>query len=110
MRQVRPVRGHEVDGFHRTQGDDPFVGARVAGSVLATRLGQLGHRVLVLEKADFPSDTLSTAFFRAPALKVFEKIDVLEEVKSAAPPMKTLWNYIDGHALSDPVAGDAQFI
>ena len=83
-----------------------IVGGRVAGSVLATRLGQLGHRLLVLEKADLPSDTLSTAFFRAPALRVFEKIDVLDEVKSAAPPMSTLWNYIDGHVLSDPVEAD----
>jgi 2-polyprenyl-6-methoxyphenol hydroxylase-like FAD-dependent oxidoreductase len=80
-----------------------IVGARVAGSVLATRLGQLGHRVLLLEKATFPSDTLSTSFFRAPALRVFEKIGVLEQVKSAAPPLSTLWNYIDGHVLSDPV-------
>src|SRR6266511_4869276 len=80
-----------------------IVGARVAGAILATRLGQLGHRVLLLEKANFPSDTLSTSFFRAPALRVFEKIGVLEEVKSAAPPLGILWNYIDGHVLSDPV-------
>src|SRR5438093_302337 len=80
-----------------------IVGGRVAGSILATRLGQFGHRVLLLEKASFPSDTLSTSFFRAPALRVFEKIGVLEEVKSVAPPLRTLWNYIDGHVLSDPV-------
>jgi 2-polyprenyl-6-methoxyphenol hydroxylase-like FAD-dependent oxidoreductase len=80
-----------------------IVGARVAGSILATRLGQFGHRVLLLEKANFPSDTLSTSFFRAPALRVFEKLSVLEEVKSAAPPLEILWNYIDGHVLSDPV-------
>jgi 2-polyprenyl-6-methoxyphenol hydroxylase-like FAD-dependent oxidoreductase len=80
-----------------------IVGARVAGALLATRLGQLGHRVLLLEKATFPSDTLSTSFFRAPALGVFEKIGVLEEVRSAAPPLRRLWNYIDGHVLNDPV-------
>jgi flavin-dependent dehydrogenase len=80
-----------------------IVGARVAGSILATRLGQLGHRVLLLEKASFPSDTISTSFFRAPALHVFEKVGVLEEVKSAAPPLETMWNYIDGHVLSEPV-------
>src|SRR6266496_2542495 len=44
-----------------------IVGARVAGSVLAALLGGQGHRVLLLEKAHFPSDTLSTHFFRAPA-------------------------------------------
>src|SRR5215216_2929120 len=80
-----------------------IVGARVAGSVLAIRLGQLGHRVLVLEKADFPSDTLSTSFFRAPALRVFEKVGILDEVRSAAPPLRIMWNYIDGHVISEPV-------
>ena len=80
-----------------------IVGARVAGSILATRLGQFGHRVLLLEKANFPSDTLSTSFFRAPALRVFEKIGVLDEVRAAAPPLGILWNYIDGHVLSGPV-------
>src|SRR5215208_5078632 len=80
-----------------------IVGGRVAGSILATRLGQSGFRVLLLEKATFPSDTLSTSFFRAPALRVFEKLGVLDDVQSAAPPLRTIWNYIDGHVLSDPV-------
>jgi 2-polyprenyl-6-methoxyphenol hydroxylase-like FAD-dependent oxidoreductase len=80
-----------------------IVGARVAGSTLAALLGQQGHRVLLLEKAHFPSDTLSTHFFRAPALRVFERLGVLDEVKSAAPPLTVLWNYIDGHVLRDPI-------
>ena len=80
-----------------------IVGGRVAGSVLATRLGDYGFRVLLLEKASFPSDTLSTSFFRAPALRVFEKIGVLEEIKSAAPPLRILWNNIDGHVIREPV-------
>ena len=79
------------------------VGARVAGSVLATLLGQQGHRVLLLEKAHFPSDTLSTHFFRDHALRVFERLGVLYEVKSAAPPLTTVWNYIDGQVFSEPV-------
>ncbi|MBI4760214.1 MAG: NAD(P)/FAD-dependent oxidoreductase [Chloroflexota bacterium] len=80
-----------------------IVGARVAGSALAILLGQYGHRVLLLDKARFPSDTLSTHFFRAPALRVFERLGALEEVKSAAPPMTVMWSYIDGHVISDPV-------
>jgi flavin-dependent dehydrogenase len=83
--------------------DNIIVGGRVAGAILTTRLSQLGYRVLLLEKATFPSHTLSTSFFRAPALRVFEKMGVLDEVTSAAPPLRTLWNYIDGHVLSDPV-------
>jgi flavin-dependent dehydrogenase len=80
-----------------------IVGARVAGSVLATLLAEQGQRVLLLDKSRFPSDTLSTHFFRAPALRVFERLGVLDEVKSAAPPLTTIWNYIDGHVISDPV-------
>jgi 2-polyprenyl-6-methoxyphenol hydroxylase-like FAD-dependent oxidoreductase len=80
-----------------------IVGARVAGSILAMQLGRFGHHVLVLEKADFPSETLSTSFFRAPALRVFEKVGILDEVQSAAPPMRIMWNYIDGHVISEPV-------
>lgn len=80
-----------------------IVGGRVAGAVLATRLGKLGHRVLVVEKSQFPSDTLSTSFFRAPALRVFEKIGVMGKVAAMAPRMELIWNYIDGHILVDPV-------
>jgi 2-polyprenyl-6-methoxyphenol hydroxylase-like FAD-dependent oxidoreductase len=79
------------------------VGARVAGSVLATLLGRQGHRVLLLDQARFPSDTLSTHFFRAPALRVFERLGVLEAVKAAAPPLTVVWNYIDGHVITEPV-------
>ena len=80
-----------------------IVGARVAGSTLAALLGQQRYHVLLLDKAQFPSDTLSTHFFRAPALRVFDRLGVLNEVKSAAPPMTMLWNYMDGHVISDPV-------
>ena len=87
-----------------------IVGARVAGSALAALLGQQGHRVLLLDRAHFPSDTLSTHFFRAPALRVFERLGVLDEVKSAAPPLTMLWNYIDGHVLSDAVDAEEEHL
>lgn len=80
-----------------------IVGARVAGAALAVLLGQQGHRVLLLDKAHFPSDTLSTHFFRAPTFRVLERLGVLDEVMSAAPPMTMLWNYIDGHVIREPV-------
>jgi flavin-dependent dehydrogenase len=87
-----------------------IVGARVAGSVLAALLGQRGYRVLLLDKAHFPSDTLSTHFFRAPALRIFERLGVLEAVKDPAPPLTVLWNYIDGHVLSEPVNGPEEHL
>jgi flavin-dependent dehydrogenase len=80
-----------------------IVGARIAGSTLAIILGQHGHRVLLVDKAHFPSDTLSTHFFREPALTVFERLGVLNDVKSSAPPLSILWNYIEGQVLRVPV-------
>jgi 2-polyprenyl-6-methoxyphenol hydroxylase-like FAD-dependent oxidoreductase len=76
---------------------------RLAGSVLAALLAQPGHRGPVLEKAHFPSDMLSTHFFCAPALRVFERLGSLDDVRSAAPPLWMVWNYIDGHVIIEPV-------
>jgi 2-polyprenyl-6-methoxyphenol hydroxylase-like FAD-dependent oxidoreductase len=80
-----------------------IVGARVAGSVLATLLGEAGHRVLALDRATFPSDTLSTHFFRAPALRAFQRVGAAEEVLAAAPHMTVNYNVVDGLAFPEPV-------
>ncbi len=86
--------------------DAIVIGARVAGSVLATLLGQQGHRVLLLERARFPSDTLSTHFFRAPAFRAFERIGVFDEVRRTAPTLVNDFNDVDSHVFSEPVEGD----
>jgi FAD binding domain len=58
-----------------------IVGARVAGSVLAALLGQDGRHVLVIDRATFPSSTLSTHFFRGDGcVGVLQRLGVLEEV------------------------------
>ena len=48
------------------------VGARVAGSTLAALLGLKGVRVLVLDQARFPSDTLSTHVIFDDSFSVWE--------------------------------------
>ena len=64
-----------------------IVGARVAGSVLATILGEAGLRVLVIDRAAFPSATLSTHFFRGSGCGgVLERLGLLEEVLALGPP------------------------
>jgi len=83
--------------------DTIIIGARIAGSVLATLLGEAGYRVLVLDRSTFPSDTLSTHFFRAPALRAFKKIGVYEEVQSLAPHLTVNFNVINGVMFSEPV-------
>lgn len=79
------------------------IGARVAGSLLATILGQNGHSVLVLDRAKFPSDTLSTHFFRAPAFRAFQAAGVLEQVLASAPQLNVNYNVIDGVVFPEPV-------
>jgi 2-polyprenyl-6-methoxyphenol hydroxylase-like FAD-dependent oxidoreductase len=43
------------------------VGARCAGASLAMLLARGGHRVAVVDRASFPSDTMSTHFLRQRA-------------------------------------------
>ena len=83
--------------------DSIVIGARVAGSITSTLLGEYGHKVLLLDRAHFPSDTLSTHFFRSPALKSFERIDVFDEVQASAPHMVDMLNDIEGHTWVEPV-------
>jgi len=83
--------------------DAIIVGARVAGSISATLLAQQGHRVLLLDRAHFPSDTLSTHFFRAPSLRAFQRIGSLDEVLATAPHLVTDYNVVDGIVFPEPV-------
>jgi hypothetical protein len=49
--------------YHRTMStafDAIVVGARCAGSPTAMLLARKGHRVLLVDRATFPSDTVST--------------------------------------------------
>ena len=48
--------------------DTIIVGARVAGSPLAMLLARKGYRVLLLDKATFPSDTISTHHIHQPGV------------------------------------------
>ena len=80
-------------------------GARVAGSVLSTLLCEAGHRVLVLDRAKFPSDSLSTHFFRWPALQAFQRMGTYDAVQKAAPHLENMLNDIDGQIIDEPVKG-----
>ena len=45
---------------NRSRHDVVVVGGRVAGSATAMLLARLGHDVVVVDQASFPSDTVST--------------------------------------------------
>ncbi len=85
--------------------DVVIIGARVAGSILGVLLGGRGLRVLVLDRASFPSDTLSTHFFRWPTFTVLDRIGVLNSVSTSAPKLSTNFNFVDGHVFSEDVKG-----
>ena len=83
--------------------DVVIVGARIAGSILGVLLGSRGLRVLLLDRASFPSDTLSTHFFRWPTFAVLDRIGVLNSVCTSAPRLSTNFNFVDGHVFSEDV-------
>jgi flavin-dependent dehydrogenase len=62
------------------------VGARCAGSPLATLLARNGLKVAVVERATFPRDTLSTHIFEADALAFLDRLGVTEQVRGTGAP------------------------
>lgn len=76
------------------------VGARIGGAVTAALVGDAGHRVLLVDRATFPSDTVSTHFFRGEfALTVFNRLGVLDEILSfGSPRLSQQYIYANGQA------------
>jgi 2-polyprenyl-6-methoxyphenol hydroxylase-like FAD-dependent oxidoreductase len=65
------------------------VGARCAGSPLATLLARQGLRVAVVERATFPRDTLSTHIVEAPAINFLRRLGVLDAVRATGVAIGT---------------------
>jgi flavin-dependent dehydrogenase len=66
------------------------VGARCAGSPTAMLLARLGHRVLVVDRAPFPSDTTSTHLVHPPGVALLERWGLLDPVlATGSPPIDT---------------------
>jgi flavin-dependent dehydrogenase len=57
-----------------------IVGARCAGSPTAMLLARKGYKVLVVDKANFPSDTLSTHLIHPPGIAALKRWGLLDEV------------------------------
>jgi flavin-dependent dehydrogenase len=63
-----------------------IVGARCAGSPTAMLLARKGYRVLVVDRATFPSDTLSTHLIHAPGVAALRRWGLLDEVTATGCP------------------------
>jgi flavin-dependent dehydrogenase len=67
-----------------------IVGARCAGAPTAMLLARKGHRVLVVDRATFPSDTLSTHLIHAPGVAALDRWGLLDSVvATGCPPIET---------------------
>lgn len=78
--------------------DVAIVGSRVAGSVLATLLGEAGYHVIAVDAATFPSDTISTHFFRGAGLgSVLARLGLVDDVLAlGAPPLTLQHDFSEG--------------
>src|SRR3954447_15642734 len=65
------------------------VGARCAGSPTAMLLARQGYRVLLTDRATFPSDTISTHFIRPPGLAALARWGLLDRVAATNCPSIT---------------------
>jgi len=74
----------------RTGYDAIVIGARCAGSPTAMLLARHGHRVLVVDRATFPSDTLSTHVVHPPGVAALDRWGLLERLRATGcPPIDT---------------------
>ena len=66
--------------------DAIVVGARCAGSPTAMLLARRGYRVLLLDRARFPSDTVSTHLIHAPGVAALDRWGLLDRLVATGCP------------------------
>ena len=70
--------------------DAIVIGARCGGSPTAMLLARKGYRVLLVDRATFPSDTVSTHFIHAPGMAALERWGLRNTLAaSGCPPVRT---------------------
>ncbi|NKY97197.1 NAD(P)/FAD-dependent oxidoreductase [Nocardiopsis alborubida] len=69
--------------------DVVIVGSRIAGASLAAHLAASGRRVVVVDRARFPSDTLSTHLIQVSGVRSMQKLGVLDRLTETGAPFLT---------------------
>jgi 2-polyprenyl-6-methoxyphenol hydroxylase-like FAD-dependent oxidoreductase len=70
--------------------DAIVIGARCGGAPTAMLLARNGYRVLIVDRATFPSDTVSTHFIHAPGMAALERWGLRGALAgSGCPPIRT---------------------
>ena len=80
--------------------DAVVVGARCAGSIAAGILAREGWKVLLVDKARFPSDTVSTHYMFPNSLARLERLGILERLhgRHKLPSLAARWRVL-GHEI-----------
>lgn len=90
--------------------DAIVVGARCAGASTAMLLAQQGRRVLLLDRATFPRDTLSTLYIQLPGVAALARWGLLDKVRATGcPPLERTTYRAGGITVSGssrPVGGE----
>jgi flavin-dependent dehydrogenase len=73
--------------------DAIVVGARCGGSPTAMLLARIGYRVLLVDKATFPSDTMSTHLAHPPAVTALARWGLLDELEATGCPPITRYSF-----------------
>ncbi len=74
----------------RNDFDVIVVGARCAGAVVGFLLARRGYRVLIVDRATFPSDTLSTHYIQPSGVQRLTRWGLLEDLQRAGAPAISL--------------------
>src|SRR5215211_5425343 len=87
--------------------DAIVVGARCAGAATAMLLARKGHRVLLVDRATFPSDTISGHFILHPGTRKLAEWGLLGKVLGLnCPPLTRLATDMGDFMLSGEVITD----
>jgi flavin-dependent dehydrogenase len=68
--------------------DAIVVGARCGGAATALLLARKGHRVLLVDRASFPSDTWRLHFIQPPGVASLKRWGLLDRVAATCPPIR----------------------
>ena len=89
---------------NRSCHDVVIVGGRVAGSATALLLARLGHDVAVVDRASFPSDTVSTHSIARSGVVQLRRWGLLDAVlDSGAPAIRQVTFHAGGESVSRPI-------
>jgi 2-polyprenyl-6-methoxyphenol hydroxylase-like FAD-dependent oxidoreductase len=75
------------------QYDAIIVGARRAGAPTAMLLARQGYRVLLVDRATFPSDTMSTHIVHPPGIAALKRWGLLDRLASTGCPPITSYSF-----------------